>query len=103
MIADATVRICLFDKECDEGRVHAPITGRQFDCPVFFRAESGHDARIYFAEELLPVSPGDEVTAQIKFLYSEDVAPFLRPGTRFRLWEGGFFAEGEVVIGGWGQ
>ena len=97
MKPDALVRIRLFNAVSEGQRVHSPIVGKQFSCPVFFDAESGYDTRIYLAEDQLPLSPGNEVTVPIKFLYAENVRRFLRPGVTFRLWESGFFAEGEVI------
>ncbi len=93
----ALVRIRLFESGSDGGRVHRPILGNQFGCPVFFDSGTGHDARFYLSSEKLPLSPGDEVTVPIKFLCPDEVRHLLSPDSGFRLWESGFFAEGEVV------
>lgn len=43
------------------------------------------------------VAPGETVDVPIKFLNPALIKPRLRTGDQFRLWEAGFFAEGEVL------
>lgn len=94
---DAIVRVRMFDSVGDNTRRHKPIMATVFGCPLFFDDSNGHDARFYFAKTQLPVRPGDIVIVPIKFLYGSDVARLLQVGRKFKLWESGFFAEGEVV------
>jgi hypothetical protein len=44
-----------------------------------------------------PIKPGDTVELPIQFLWPNLVLPKLSVGTKFFLWAGGHFAEGQVV------
>jgi hypothetical protein len=95
---DATVRVHLFPT--DAGGRRTAISSPQYGCPVFFggQREQGYDCRLLLDEVGATLEPGGpSVVVPVKFLSPELVAPFLRPGARFVLWEGKDIGEGEVV------
>lgn len=68
-----------------------------YPCPMFIEeAQTGNDCRLLL-NGLTPVASGDEIIVSIVFLSPELALPHLKRGTRFKLWEGGFKAEGEVL------
>ena len=40
---------------------------------------------------------GDEVDVDCRVIWLEGFREFARPGVRFKLWDGGFFADGQVT------
>lgn len=58
--------------------------------------EKYYDCRLLL-DDIGSIYPGDTVTVPIIFLYTENIVPQLHVGAKFRLWEGGFKAEGKVL------
>jgi hypothetical protein len=90
--------------ETDSPRTR-PIVGSKYSCPVYFDdveelAGSGWDARMSFDESEGPIVLGGEPRrVRVAFLSHDRVAPFVRIGGGFRLWEGGTIGFGQFVDG----
>ena len=91
---DVVVRVRLYRTE-DGGRKNVITVGR-FGCPFFYDGEA-FDCRILLDQVGVSLAPGETADVPIKFLRPDLVKPRLRAGARFKLWEGGDFAEGEVL------
>ena len=95
---DVTARVHLFPT--DAGGRRTTISSPHYGCAVFFgrQREQGYDCRLLLDQVGATLEPGGPgVVVPVKFLSPELVAPFLRPGARFVLWEGKDIGEGEVV------
>lgn len=79
------------------------IPAIRYGCPVFFESvealsSHGYDCRILFDELGRGAFFGETVHAvPMIFLSPDEVFHHVRVGTTFRLWEGGFIAQGVVV------
>ena len=99
----AIVRIQLLTTE--EGGRRFPLLSPHFRCPVFFEdipelSVPGHayDCNLFVAELNRQILPGDTVEEiAMAFLAPDLVFPHLKPGARFRLWEGKTIGTGLVL------
>lgn len=91
---DITARISLYATESG-GRTKVIPPGR-FGCPFVYEGEA-FDCRLLIEQTHMALAPGDSAEVQIKFLSPDLVKPRLAPGAKFNLWEGGNFADGEVL------
>lgn len=90
----AIVRVKLYSTE-NGGRKKSIPPGR-FGCPFVFDGEA-FDCRLLLDQTNTTLTPGDTAEIHIKFLYPELVKPHPSQGASFKLWEGGDFADGEVI------
>ena len=74
---------------------HGPISPPKFRCPFVFEGEL-FDCQLLLEAVPNAIVPGDVVDVPIKFLNPAMVKPRLATGVRFKLWDLGNFAEGEV-------
>lgn len=87
----------------NNGGRQGPLPEANFGCPVFFEnvpalAEHGYDCRLDLVKLGGKVSPGDTLSeVGMSFLSWDELRPHLRPGVRFRLWEGKVIGHGEIV------
>lgn len=93
---DARVKIRLYSTE--SGGRQGPLPSKQFGCPVFFGEEPNQafDCRFLVADVPRLEPGGPSATVPVKFLEPDLVRPFLRPGAKFRLWEGKPIGDGVV-------
>jgi len=91
---DVVARIHLYRTE-DGGRGNT-IIGARFGCPFVYDDEA-FDCRILLDQFGTSLAPGQTAQVAIKFLNPEFVKPRLQIGSRFKLWEGKAFADGEVL------
>jgi hypothetical protein len=91
---DIIARISLYSTE-NGGRVRA-IPAARFGCPFVYDGEA-FDCRLLLEQTHTSIAPGDCAEVQIKFLNPDLVKPRLAHGAKFKLWEGGDFADGEVL------
>jgi hypothetical protein len=91
---DIIARIHLYPT--DQGGRQKVIPPSRFGCPFFF-AGQGFDCRLLLDQVGVSLAPGTTAEVPIKFLYPELVKTKLTPGSRFKLWEAGDFADGEVL------
>jgi hypothetical protein len=89
--ADIIARVHLYRTEAG-GRSKA-LPAAPFGCPFFYEGE-GFDCRLLLDQVL---APGTTAEVPIKFLNPGMVKPRLSVGARFKLWEAGDFADGEVL------
>lgn len=66
-----------------------------FRC-VFEFEGAGFDCALLLTD-LGSLAPGNEAVVPVAFLFPEHVKARLQPGSRFRLWEGKYIAEGEIL------
>ena len=92
--ADIFARVRLYG--VDEGHHHQAIVTAHFGCPLIFEGEA-FDCRILLGQTNETLVPGQTAVVPIKFLKPELVKPRLKSGSRFKLWESGEFADGEVL------
>jgi len=87
----------------EEGGRSQPIPLMNLSCPVFFQnipelSKHGYDCRVLVLEHGAEIVPGELVeNLGMLFLYPHDVFPFIKPGTKFSLWEAGTIANGEIM------
>ena len=79
----------------EEGGRKSPTPPNFFGCP-FFMDEQMNDCRLILTD-VGPVSPGQTVEVPIVFLAPRLVVDRLKVGRRFKLWERGIIAEGEIL------
>ncbi|HMJ11056.1 MAG TPA: hypothetical protein VK524_06590 [Polyangiaceae bacterium] len=80
-----------------EGGRQRAIPPTMFGVPFFFEGE-GFDCRLLLDQLGVSLEPGQERAGiPIKFLFPEYIKGRLRPGDKFKLWEGKDIAEGEVT------
>jgi hypothetical protein len=91
---DITARISLYSTK-NGGRAKA-IPAARFGCPFVYDGEA-FDCRLLLEQTHTALAPGDCADVLIKFLNPDLVKPRLTPGAKFKLWEGGDFADGEVL------
>lgn len=92
--SDVIARVRLHTTE--EGGRKKPIRPGWFACPFVYGGEA-FDCRLLLDEASTGIRPGDTAEVRITFLNPELVKPRLSPGSLFKLWEGGEFADGEVL------
>ncbi|MDK2970572.1 MAG: hypothetical protein PWP23_327 [Candidatus Sumerlaeota bacterium] len=89
----------------DEGGRKNPLHLSVYRPTAFFRtipalAERGRDFRM-FATPRTPnelIFPGEVVNeVELRFLWPDDVLPYMQEGVRFSIWEGKTVGEGTVV------
>jgi hypothetical protein len=100
MKAQLLARITLYPPT-DGGRSTA-TPPKTFSCPLFFENLSGLEAHGYDCRMDLsgigPLVPGSmKEDVPLAFLSAGEVLPHMRPGVRFKLWEGRNIGEGEVL------
>ena len=87
----------------DQGGRTQPVPSMNFGCPVFFEgvaalSSHGYDCRMMVPEHGSAIALGETISeVVIAFLYPDDVFPYLRPGVKFRLWEGKTIGYGEIL------
>jgi hypothetical protein len=91
---DIIARVSVY--AANHGGRQSTIPPVQFGCPFFFEGE-GFDCRLLLDQVGVSLSPGSTADVPIKFVCPELVKPRLHRGARFKLWESGDFAEGEVL------
>lgn len=91
---DIVARVRLYPTE--RGGRLSFIPPSSFGCPMFF-GEEGFDCRLLLGQSGFSLLPGMEADVPIKFLNLDLVKSCLIPGNHFKLWEGRFFAEGEIL------
>jgi hypothetical protein len=91
---DLVARVHLYRTE--EGGRGNTITGGRFGCPLVYDGEA-FDCRILLGQGGASLAPGQTADVFIKFLRPDLIKPRLQAGSRFKLWEGKDFADGEVL------
>lgn len=97
---DIIAEIYLYDADVKEKGTKPKngfIPAKQYSCPIFF-GEEAFDCRLLLDQLNKSISPGERVSnVPIKFLFYELVKPHLKRGNCFKLWEAGFFGDGEII------
>lgn len=94
--------ISLFDEKLG-GRKSPLVPVRFFGCPLFFKniaelSSHGYDCRILVNEYGKEINPGDTIhDLDILFLSSDEVFKYIKIGTEFYLWEGGYIGTGIIT------
>lgn len=95
---DAIVSVSL--RATIDGGRKSPIPRMVYVCPVFFgiQRKEANDCAFFLNEIDAQLQPGGpSVVVPVMFLARDLVAPNLRPGVRFTLWEGRDIGEAEVL------
>ena len=73
-----------------------PLPPETFGCPLYFDEEAV-DCRLLLDEIGHGLPPGESAEVSIRFLWPDLARRHAAVGRKFRLWDGGFFAEGAVI------
>lgn len=79
----------------EEGGRKGPTPSNFFGCP-FLMDEQMNDCRLVLTD-VGAISPGQTVEVPIAFLVPKLVVDRLKVGRKFKLWEMGIIAEGEIL------
>jgi hypothetical protein len=90
---DILARVTFFRTE--EGGRKGPTSSTHFGYP-FVMDDQMNDCR-FFLEGIGSISPGQTVDVPIAFLFPKLVVDRLKVGRKFKLWEMGIIAEGEIL------
>ena len=79
----------------EEGGRKGPTPPTWFGCP-FFMDDQMNDCRLLL-DGIGSISPGQTVDVPIVFLFPKLVVDRLKVGRKFKLWDMGIIAEGEIL------
>lgn len=95
IIPDIIARVEFYPTE--KGGKKIPTPSNFFNCPLEFNNRNNYfDCRMLL-DEIGAIYPGGKAIVPIKFLDPETVLSFIEVGDKFRIWDGRFVGEGEVI------
>jgi hypothetical protein len=88
-------RIRLFSKQ-EGSPKNFPLCPPQYECPLYYK-EQYYDCQLILDAFDRPLELGSSFEAPVKFMWPQAVAPKLRPGDSFCLWDEGIIGEGKIT------